>query len=142
MSGKRRSKLESVLEEELARQGVGGWEHSPTDVPGSPDLCRRQEFPPVAVFLDGCFWHGCPEHYKSPGTRKGYWRLKVLKNRIRDRGIGWPCRCCGKMNGVLPDTGWVVVRVWEHEVRDDPQGAARRVIEQIRAQRKEFTDGV
>lgn len=68
----------------------------------------------VAVFLDGCFWHGCPIHYRSPSANSTYWSAKVDRNRRRD----------GEVDSMLAEQGWQVVRVWEHE---DVAEAARRV---------------
>lgn len=58
----------------------------------------------VAVFVDGCFWHGCPRHGKVPKTRTGYWRAKIDGNRARDRAATLALR----------RAGWKVVRYWEH----------------------------
>jgi len=60
----------------------------------------------IAIFLDGCFWHGCPKHYKKPKTGKGYWIPKIEKNRRRDR----------KTTRTLETEGWRVVRIWEHDL--------------------------
>jgi DNA mismatch endonuclease (patch repair protein) len=68
----------------------------------------------VAVFVDGCFWHGCPEHFKPPRTNEGYWGPKIDGNRARDV----------RTDTALRDAGWEPVRVWEHE---DPLDAADRV---------------
>lgn len=59
----------------------------------------------VAVFIDGCYWHGCPEHYVPPRTNSGYWSEKVLRNVKRDRDT----------DQRLSDAGWFVLRFWEHE---------------------------
>ncbi|WP_308433197.1 very short patch repair endonuclease [Streptomyces inusitatus] len=68
----------------------------------------------VAVFLDGCFWHGCPEHHTVAVRNGAYWAAKVERNRARDTDT----------DQRLTEAGWVVVRVWEHE---DPIEAAARV---------------
>ena len=68
----------------------------------------------VAVFVDGCFWHGCPEHGVKPRTNSDYWRAKLARNEQRD----------ASNDTRLSELGWQVVRVWEHE---DPQAAARRI---------------
>jgi DNA mismatch endonuclease, patch repair protein len=83
-----------------------------------PDLVftRRR----VAVFVDGCFWHGCPEHGTTPRTNTGYWIPKLARNRERD----------GRVTGALEKAGWTVLRIWEHE---PPEAAASRVIEAIKA---------
>ena len=74
----------------------------------------------VAVFLDGCFWHGCPEHHTVASANAKFWADKVEGNRKRDRDT----------DGRLAEAGWVSVRIWEHE---DAVEAARRVEEVVRA---------
>ena len=76
----------------------------------------------VAVFVDGCFWHGCPRHHTKAATNAGYWAEKVRVNRARDADT----------NARLSEQGWRVVRVWEHE---DLAAAAARVIAEVRAVR-------
>jgi DNA mismatch endonuclease (patch repair protein) len=68
----------------------------------------------VAVFVDGCFWHRCPEHGLAPRSNADYWQTKFAKNVARDL----------RNNETLAGAGWRVVRVWEHE---DPMAAADRV---------------
>ncbi len=75
--------------------------HTPA---GRPDLVFAG--PKVAVFIDGCFWHGCPEHYSRPRTRPEFWADKLRLNVARDR----------KQTLELEQRGWIVVRVWEHDV--------------------------
>lgn len=62
----------------------------------------------VAVFIDGCYWHGCPEHYVPPKTNSGYWSEKVVRNVKRDR----------ETDELLTSAGWLVLRFWEHEPSD------------------------
>jgi DNA mismatch endonuclease (patch repair protein) len=69
----------------------------------------------VAVFVDGCFWHGCPDHGTKPKTNADYWHAKIGRNVERDR-----------LNGLrLRDAGWTVIRVWEH---DSPTEAAAAIV--------------
>jgi DNA mismatch endonuclease, patch repair protein len=68
----------------------------------------------VAVFLDGCFWHRCPDHGSDPRANSDYWGPKLARNVERDRAV----------DAALADAGWRVVRVWEHE---DPGQAATRI---------------
>lgn len=75
------------------------------DLPGTPDLSFVGAR--LAVFVDGCFWHGCPQHYSAPATRSEFWANKLRRNVDRDRRVG----------DELTAMGWTVVRVWEHEVR-------------------------
>lgn len=63
----------------------------------------------LAVFIDGCYWHGCPEHYVSPKTNPGYWSDKVARNMARDRDTDEKLRAAG----------WTVLRFWEHEPAED-----------------------
>lgn len=65
----------------------------------------------IAVFVDGCFWHGCPEHHTVSKTNADYWREKVATNRRRD----------AETDRLLDEQGWTVIRVWEHT---KPQVAA------------------
>ena len=73
----------------------------------------------VAVFVDGCFWHGCPDHGTQPRTNSTYWAAKLGVNRARDR----------EQTAALKQAGWTVVRVWEHE---DAHAAAARVRSALR----------
>jgi DNA mismatch endonuclease (patch repair protein) len=78
----------------------------------------------VAVFVDGCFWHGCPDHQRIPRRNQEYWIPKLSTNTERDR----------RVDDALINAGWHVERVWEHE---DPELAARRIETLIRnAQRQ------
>lgn len=78
----------------------------------------------LAVFVDGCFWHGCPAHSptKFRGPNADRWEHKLATNRERDR----------RNNQVAADAGWRVIRVWECEVRKDVTGAAQRVLSAAR----------
>lgn len=74
----------------------------------------------VAVFLDGCFWHGCPEHHTKSATNSEYWAEKVHRNRERDR----------ETDRLLRDSGWSVIRIWEHE---DPTSSALAIEREVRS---------
>jgi DNA mismatch endonuclease (patch repair protein) len=70
----------------------------------------------VAVFVDGCFWHGCPRHYRRPGSRRAFWDAKIARNRQRDREV----------SRALRRAEWTVLRVWEHELARGNAGRLRR----------------
>jgi DNA mismatch endonuclease, patch repair protein len=72
----------------------------------------------IAVFVDGCFWHGCPEHSRTPTTNGTYWTEKVERNAARDR----------RNNEVLLGAGWLVMRYWEH---DDVAAVAGEIEETV-----------
>jgi DNA mismatch endonuclease, patch repair protein len=76
----------------------------------------------IAVFLDGCFWHGCPEHSSAATSNSEYWARKITLNTLRDRNT----------DEQLLNAGWSVIRVWEHE---NPATAARRVETLVKAAR-------
>ena len=73
----------------------------------------------MAVFVDGCWWHGCEEHYSAPRANSDYWNRKVESNRRRDADT----------NSRLQEAGWIVLRFWEH---DDPEQVATQVEEVVR----------
>ncbi|MGW6567424.1 very short patch repair endonuclease [Streptomyces sp. NPDC054975] len=76
-------------------------------VPGMPRRTIDIVFGPakIAVFLDGCFWHGCPQHATHPKANAEWWRTKLDKNMARDR----------ETTAHLEAQGWTVLRFWEHE---------------------------
>lgn len=75
----------------------------------------------IAVFIDGCFWHGCPEHYVEPKANADYWRPKIARNRERDQ----------ESTQRLLEAGWEVMRFWEHE---DPDLVAATILTAVRSQ--------
>lgn len=94
-------------------------------ITGKPDFVFLRE--KVAVFVDGCFWHGCPEHYVAPATRPDFWSAKLAANRARDEAV----------NGALLAAGWTVFRVWEHDLRtaDMRLGKATQLYDLVCAKR-------
>lgn len=91
-----------------------------------PGLNRRADlvFGPtrVAVFVDGCYWHGCPNHFVLPKSNVDYWQPKISRNMTRDRDT----------DERLSEAGWVVFRAWEH---DDPVLAAQAIEQIVKARR-------
>lgn len=73
----------------------------------------------IAVFIDGCFWHACPEHFVAPKSNSEYWMSKMEGNQRRDREV----------NSTLNEAGWTVLRFWEHE---PPLGVADRIVIAVR----------
>lgn len=73
----------------------------------------------LAVFIDGCFWHGCPEHKGRPKTNTHYWGPKIVGNAARDQ----------RQTEALVDAGWTVLRFWEHESPEIVVAEIRRVYE-------------
>lgn len=80
----------------------------------------------IAVFIDGCFWHGCPVHYQRPTQNRGYWDLKVVGNMVRDRDTV----------EALTTEGWTVLRFWEHEHPAAVAATVEGVLEKVLASRR------
>jgi DNA mismatch endonuclease (patch repair protein) len=82
---------------------------------GHPDfIFRAARF---AVFVDGCFWHGCPKHCKIPTGNRAFWKRKFTANKARDR----------RVNRVLRQTGWRVIRIWEHDLAKRGKACVRKI---------------
>lgn len=84
--------------------GISGWRRH-VALPGRPDFVFQKDR--VAVFVDGCFWHGCPQHGRKPDSNKRYWNAKIARNKARDRAVTL----------ALKSAGWRVVRIWEHGLK-------------------------
>jgi len=97
------------------KSGIKGWRRH-ASLPGRPDFIFRKAR--LALFVDGCFWHKCPFHYKAPSSNSEFWRQKVDLNVARDIWV----------NQELSEMGWRVIRFWEHELKKIPaEGLAIRV---------------
>jgi DNA mismatch endonuclease (patch repair protein) len=88
-------------------------------LPGSPDIVFRGAR--LAIFVDGCFWHGCPKHYTAPRANAGFWTAKIERNRARDR----------RVDRELVADGWYVLRLWEHEIEASLPMVLERVFEAL-----------
>ena len=91
---------------------IAGWRRN-AKLFGRPDFVFPKRR--VAVFVDGCFWHGCPMHGSVPKTNKSFWFAKLNRNKKRDRAV----------TRELRRLGWTPVRVWQHELKR-PERLARR----------------
>lgn len=92
--------------------GITGWRRNQPML-GKPDFIFRSER--VAVFVDGCFWHGCPKCYKRPGSNQKFWDTKIAANRKRDRFV----------TRELLKLGWQVVRIWQHQLKNPARTVAK-----------------
>ena len=107
-----------------------GWQRLAGErLTGSPDLI----FPSarVVLFVDGCFWHGCPSHYRAPDSRAEFWRDKLDENRQRDSVV----------NGELSGCGWRVIRLWEHQLTVKRLPAAVQQVATVLQQVRESKSG-
>ena len=88
----------------LKARSISGWRRN-QHVFGKPDFVFPKR--KIAVFIDGCFWHGCPKHCRLPATNVEYWMNKIQGNVKRGKQV----------NKELKKKGWIVIRVWEHELK-------------------------
>jgi DNA mismatch endonuclease, patch repair protein len=88
--------------------------------PIRPDIVFTRQR--VAIFVDGCFWHGCPQHATQSATNTAYWQQKIAENRVRD----------ARNTADLQAEGWTVIRVWEHESVDEIVNHVRSVVADAR----------
>lgn len=93
-------------------------------LPGTPDLCFVSER--IAIFVDGCFWHGCPQHYSPPAHNAEFWAYKIARNIARDK----------KADAALDADGWAVVRIWEHELESDLAAVVARIKVLLKAKKR------
>jgi DNA mismatch endonuclease (patch repair protein) len=105
------TRIELALRRELHRLGLRYRVHFRA-LPGTPDIALTKAR--VAVFVDGCFWHRCPEHGTSPKNNSTWWAAKLAGNVERDR----------RKDVQLEELGWIPIHVWEHE---DPVAAAAQI---------------
>jgi len=91
----------------LVGHGIKGWAIQPKDIIGKPDIYFNRK--KIAVFLDGCFWHGCPKCGHYPKTNSKFWKTKILRNKERDN----------EKRRLLKKKGIKVVRYWEHQIIND-----------------------
>lgn len=97
---------EFALMKILRQNRIKGWRrHLP--LAGRPDFAFQKE--KLAIFVDGCFWHGCPRCYRRPTSRKRYWDAKYERNKRRDREVARKLR----------ERGWNVLRIWEHQIKGE-----------------------
>lgn len=116
---KRDTVPELALRSALWASGIRGW-RCHAHLPGTPDLAFSRWR--VAVFVDGVWWHGHPDHLPR-GRRGPYWDQKIARNRAHDRIV----------NKTLRHLGWKVVRIWDLDVLSDPRGACDIVIKALDA---------
>lgn len=100
----------------MRRNGIKGWRRRQA-LFGKPDFIFRAAR--LAIFVDGCFWHGCSKHSKVPRNNRPFWLKKLEGNKKRDRTV----------NRVLRSLGWRVLRIWEHELT---QKCEHRCVARIR----------
>jgi DNA mismatch endonuclease (patch repair protein) len=101
--GRGNKATEMALAKFFRRNQITGWRRN-QKIFGKPDFVFRQMR--LALFVDGCFWHGCPKHGTQPAGNRSFWKKKFVRNQARDRLV----------NKTLRRAKWRVLRIWEHEL--------------------------
>ncbi|HOJ97394.1 MAG TPA: very short patch repair endonuclease [Methanospirillum sp.] len=117
---------ELILRRLIYDSGVRGYRIH-YNLPGKPDIVFVKKR--VVIFIDGCFWHKCPDCFREPQTRRDFWLEKINKNCERDE----------KNNQILKEEGWNVIRIWEHNIRKQPGELLKEIMEYLG--RTEVADG-
>ena len=91
---------------------------------GKPDFASKKL--KIAIFIDSCFWHKCPKHFRQPNSNKSYWKPKINGNVKR----------ANEVNKLLKKEGWRVIRFWEHEVTKNPEKYLDKVKMNLRSKIK------
>ena len=117
--GRGNKDTELALAKLLRSHHITGWRRNET-VFGKPDFVFPK--PKLTVFVDGCFWHGCPKHATQPKNNRAFWQRKFSANKERDRLV----------NQTLRRDGWRVIRIWECALRKRPLSCVQRILRALR----------
>lgn len=121
--GKNNKTTERRLRLALVRASVRGWRMHAAYIPGRPDFFFPESR--LAVFVDGCFWHGCPDCGHVPSVNRSFWSTKIKRNRARDLHIVRSLR----------GRGYCVLRLWEHQLADNICQCVSQIVYRIVANR-------
>jgi DNA mismatch endonuclease (patch repair protein) len=105
--GKGNRTTEQRLRFAMVSVGIQGWKVQPKGIIGKPDFVFEKE--KLAIFVDGCYWHGCPKCGHIPKTRSEFWKAKIGRTKQRDL----------EKTNILENEGYRVLRFWEHELKKD-----------------------
>ncbi len=119
--GSTRTDLEQALAKAMWVRGLRGWRRARPVERARPDFTFISAR--VAVFVDGCFWHGCPDCAKTPTSHTDYWLPKLARTRKRD----------AEQTRALKAAGWTVLRFWGHDIQRELSGCATAVEQAVRA---------
>lgn len=115
IKARRNRTTELRLRAYMVTLGIRGWQVRPRNLEGNPDFVFRRN--KVVLFVDGCFWHGCPKCGHIPKTNRAYWQAKIARNRARD----------ARTTRKLRRSGFHVVRLWECDLRQRPNVCLGRI---------------
>ena len=119
------SKLENLFSKALWRRGLR-FRKNVRKLRGTPDIAIQKYR--VVIFVDSCFWHGCPTHFKRPKSNQEFWDAKIARNRERDKEV----------DAHYTEMGWHVRRIWEHEIRRNLDETADSALEFVQTAMREY----
>lgn len=112
----------------LIRSGLRGWKVHSNEFLGTPDFAFPNSR--VLIFIDGCYWHGCPKCGHIPKTNLPYWTAKIGRNKTRDK----------KYSRELSKQGFKVIRIWECALKKDPERCLRRILVSVQGAGEETSE--
>jgi DNA mismatch endonuclease (patch repair protein) len=123
VKGKGNRSTEWKIRSRLISAGVSGWRLNNKSLFGTPDFTFESQ--KVAIFLDGCFWHGCKLCKNIPASNRKFWLQKIEQNRKRDRLV----------DKKLKGNGWKVIHFWEHSIKKDPNNCLEKILAATKTRR-------
>ncbi|MBU1088352.1 very short patch repair endonuclease [Patescibacteria group bacterium] len=115
------SQIEIVLRKALWKKGIRYRKNVKKNF-GNPDLVLAKY--KTVIFVDSCFWHGCPKHYRAPSTKIIFWKKKLEQNKKRDKEV----------NLHYKKTNWQIIRIWEHEIKRSLKTVVLKIIKKLNDQ--------
>lgn len=123
------SKLENFFSKALWRRGLR-FRKNVRKLCGTPDIAIQKY--KVVIFIDSCFWHGCPLHFKRPKTNQEFWDAKISRNKERDKEV----------DTYYTEMGWNVLRIWEHEIRRNLDETVDSTLEFVNSAMREYNKSI
>lgn len=112
------SAIEIILRKGLWKSGFRYRKNS-SQYLGKPDIILKKY--KAVIFIDSCFWHGCPKHLRMPSSNQKYWETKIARNQERDKEI----------NSYYGKNNWRIIRVWEHDILKNPDRCVNKIGETL-----------
>lgn len=112
------SKLENTFSKNLWQRGIR-FRKNVRKLKGTPDIAIQKY--KIVIFIDSCFWHGCPIHFRRPKSNQEFWDQKIARNKKRDEEV----------NLYYIEKGWHLKRVWEHEIKNNIDTTITETVEFI-----------
>lgn len=119
------SKLENLFSKSLWHNGLR-FRKNVRKLRGTPDIAIQKY--KIVIFVDSCFWHGCPIHYNRPKSNQEFWDAKIARNKERD----------AEVDAYYIDQGWHILRIWEHDIRRDLDKTVESTLEFIEVAMRKY----